>query len=375
MRTLRSLAFVTAGLAVVGLAACDGRTKSAAGGQKVAVTSTDTECTVAPQQLAAGAHTFTVTNKGSKVTEFYVYGAGDKVVGEVENIAPSVTREVTVELAAGTYQAACKPGMSGDGIRTTLTVSGTAAALSDDAKLAQAVTTYQQYVQGEVKSLVTRTGEFAAAVKARDRARAKALFPVARVHFERIEPVAESFGDLDAAIDVREDGVQAGAEWTGFHRLEKDLWSDADLAPDTAVADRLVADVKKLDELAAGVKLTALELANGAKELLDEVATGKVTGEEDRYSHTDLWDFNANVEGCRAALDALRPAVDVRAPQLGRSIDERFAVVRAELAKHRSGDNWKLYQELTPVEVKSLSDAVNGLAEPVSTVATTISGT
>ena len=98
-------------------------------------------------------------------------------------------------------------------------------------------------------------------------------------------------------IDGREDVVEEGMEFTGFHRLEKDLWVDGLQADSSAIADKLLADVKEIVAKAKAVELTPLQLANGAKALLDEVATGKITGEEDRYSHTDLWDFDGQRQG------------------------------------------------------------------------------
>jgi iron uptake system component EfeO len=373
---VRVLACAAAGLALgVGLAGCSD-SKSSSGGSgsgSVKVTATDTECQVANLNLPAGTHVFSVTNTGSKVTEFYVYAEGDRVVGEVENIAPGVSRDLHVELAAGSYQAACKPGMVGDGIRSTLTVSGSAAALSEDALLAQAGKDYQQYVSVQVDGLVAKTGEFVAAVKAGDIAKAKQLYPVARTYYERIEPVAESFGDLDPEIDARDGDIAPGTDWTGFHKLEQDLWAKNDVSGSGAVADKLNADVAKLKTLVASATFKPLELANGAKELLDEVATSKVTGEEDRYSHTDLWDFQGNVDGSKAAVAALRPALDQRDPALGKTLDAQFAAVQAELDRYHSGEQWKLYTQLTPDQVKALSDAINGLAEPISKLAATIS--
>jgi iron uptake system component EfeO len=113
-------------------------------------------------------------------------------------------------------------------------------------------------------------------------------------------------------------------------------------------------------------------LANGAKELLDEVASGKITGEEDRYSHTDLWDFAANVQGSQAAIAALRPALEQRAPDLVTTLDTEFANVEAALAKHRAGDGWKLHTDLSKADLKALSDAINALAEPISKVAAVV---
>ncbi len=363
-----------AGLIAVALTGCSGSDSKSSGAQtgKITVAATDTECTVSNLNLPAGAHVFTVKNAGSKTTEFYVYGSGDRVVGEVENIAPGLTRELHVELAAGSYQTACKPGMVGNGIRSTLTVTGSAAALSEDALLAAASKSYEQYVQVQIEGLVTKTGEFVAAVKAGDAEKAKTLFPVARTYYERIEPVAESFGDLDPQIDARDGDLDPGVEWTGFHKLEQDLWEKKDISGSGATADKLLVDVKKLQELAKTADYKPLDLANGAKELLDEVAASKVTGEEDRYSHTDLFDFQANVDGSKAAVAALRPALDARDAALGKDLDTQFAAVQAELDRYRSGDAWKLYTELTPDQVKALADAINGLAEPISRVAATI---
>ena len=134
-----------------------------------------------------------------------------------------------------------------------------------------------------------------------------------------------------------------------------------------------MADITELAGRVPTVELTPLSLANGAKELLDEVATGKITGEENRYSHTDLWDFRANVDGSRGAVAALRPVIDERDPELGALLDERFAAVDALLEDYRDGDGFVLYTALTPDDVRAMSDAVDALGEPVSQVAGVVS--
>jgi iron uptake system component EfeO len=375
MRPARALIALTALVCAGGLlASCSTGASGGGNTRGIAVTASDTGCRVATTSLDAGTHTFDIRNTGTEVTEFYVFAPGDKVVGEVENIGPGVTRPLLVELSAGTYEAACKPGMTGDGIRSTLTVRGVAAPqrAADAAQLDAAAATYKRYVQAHSAELVRRTAEFVAAVKANDVRAAKALFPVARAPWERIEPVAESFVDLDAAIDARENGVEAGQAWTGFHRLEKALWVTGDVRRDGPVADKLLADVRHLVTRVNGITFTPLQMANGSKELLDEVATGKVTGEEDRYSHTDLWDFRANVEGAQAAIDALRPLLVRRDPALVTTLDARFATVHRLLATHARGAGFVAYTELRPAQVRALAAAVDGVAEPLSTVAATV---
>jgi iron uptake system component EfeO len=141
--------------------------------------------------------------------------------------------------------------------------------------------------------------------------------------------------------------------------------------PDGRPAD---GDIDEVVALANAEELSPLQLANGAKELLDEVATGKITGEEDRYSHTDLWDFAANVEGSEAAVQSLRPVLEERAPDLVSVLDAQFANVESALEQHRQGDGWRLHNELSEAELRELSDAINALAEPVSEVAAVVAG-
>jgi iron uptake system component EfeO len=367
---------VRAALAVaplVLLAACGGEDNGAApaAGGPIAVEASDDGCKVARGTADAGNITFEISNKGSKVTEFYLYGEGDRIMGEVENIGPGLTRRLIVEVAeAGRFQTACKPGMKGDGIRADFTVSGGAARAADaNAQLGEATKSYQRYVNSQVDPLEAKTAEFVDAVKAGKVDDAKALFPVARIYWERIEPVAESFGDIDPKIDAREPDLEPGQEFTGFHRLEKDLWVTGLQADSAKIADQLLADVKDLVTRAKTVEFTPVQLANGAKELLDEVATGKITGEEDQYSHTDLFDFRSNVDGSQAAVAALRPVVQEKDAALGKSLDEKFGALDKLLEKHRVGDGFKLYTDLTDADKKELAEAVDALGEPVSKVA------
>jgi len=372
----RTTLAVLAGMTALSLAACGNEDPAAAAGGEaaddIAVAASDDACDVASSELPAGVHQFTVTNSGSKVTEFYVYADGDRVMAEVENIAPGVARELRVELPAGEYETACKPGMIGDGIRSALVVSGDAPALSEDQSLAQAGTDYQRYVQSQTGALLEQTTAFTDAVKAGDIDGAKALFPVARTYWERIEPVAESFGDLDPIIDGREGDQAEGEDFTGFHRIEKALWETGDVSDMGPYADQLKGDVEEIVALANDVTLDPLQLANGAKALLDEIATGKITGEEDRYSHTDLWDFSANLEGSEAAVQALRPHLETHDAELVTQIDERFAATEEELAQYRSGDGWTSYEQLTQDQLRGLSDSITALTESVSQVAAVV---
>lgn len=370
---MRKTAVVLGSLAVLAACSSNGSTTGASG--NIAVEASDDACKVAKTEAGTGNVTFEVTNKGTKVTEFYLYAEGDRILGEVENIGPGLTRKLIVEVTeSGKFQTACKPGMKGDGIRGDFTVTGDAKKSTDgNALLAEATKSYGRYVNSQADQLLVKTEEFVNAVKAKKVDDAKALFPVSRLYWERIEPVAESFGDLDPKIDGREDVIEEGMAFTGFHRLEKDLWESGLQADSDKIADQLLVDVKEIVSKAKAVELTPVQLANGAKELLDEVATGKITGEEDRYSHTDLWDFRANVDGSQAAIAALRPVVEQKDKALVSTLDEKFKALDEALEKHRKGDGFKLYTELSQDEVKALAEAVDALGEPVSKVAEVVS--
>ena len=355
----------------LGLTGC--ASESAAGGD-IIVKASDSDCTISATKFDAGPATFKVTNTGSKVTEFYVYAGGDRIVGEVENIGPGLSRNLVIDLTKGTYEGACKPGMIGDGFRQTLTVTGQAPkSLSDSQELKAAAKSYERYVESQTGALIDKTGEFVDAVKAGKTDKAKALFPIARTYWERIEPVAETFGDLDPITDGREPDVEPGADFTGWHRIEKQLWVSGNTAGMDKYADQLLANVKEIVTRSKTAPLTALQLAQGSKGLLDEVATGKITGEEDEFSHTDLWDFKANIDGSEAAIAALRPVLEAQDPALVKELDIRFKELDAELDQYQKTDgSWTFYDKLTKVQVKSLSDSVAALSEPISKVAAVV---
>jgi iron uptake system component EfeO len=364
-------AALLAGLTAV--SACTSKSdenKSASG--EITVTASDDACKLSATSAKTGTSTFVVTNNGTKVTEFYVYGPGDKVMGEIENVSPGLQRKLIVQLPeAGTYKTACKPGMVGDGIRGDFTVTGDTVKIDDTGKFKDAADFYKKYVVEQTTALVPATEAFAAAVKKGDVAGAKAQYPKARTFYERIEPVAESFpDDLDPRIDLREADVKPGDKWTGFHVLEKQLWVTG-LQPDAgALADQLVADVKELE---AGVKdskwtIDSTKIAGGAQELLDEIAKTKITGEEDIFSHTDLWDIQANIEGSRTAVGSVDPILDERNPQLGKDVDAAFENVQKLLDKWRQGDGFISYDKVTEPERQELSRAVDALSKEVSEV-------
>ena len=372
-----------AALTILPLSACSltesNKKKSGDGAGPIKVTSSNDACELSTTTAGSGTLTFKVENTGSKVTEFYLYAEdGKRIVGEVENIGPGLTRDLVVTASPGTYVTACKPGMAGDGIRADFTVtdSGKASSASEaeQANLDRATAGYADYVKHEAEELLEETTAFVTAYKAGDDDQARALYPTARTHWERIEPVAESFGDLDPKMDLREADLEEGQHWTGWHPLEKDLWPPATgysaltEAERATFADDLIENTQDLHERVQTTTYDVTQLANGSKELMDEVATGKVTGEEETWSHTDLYDFQANVDGAKAAFELLEPILESKDAELEEQIDERFDDLQALLDGYRQGDGFVSYDTVTEAQRKELSDAVNALAEPLSKI-------
>lgn len=362
------------------LTGCTDNTKTASADGAITVTESDTECSVATATAPAGQLTFKITNNGQKSNEFEVLAAdGLRILGELENIGSGTTRELTVRVdEPGEYLVACVPGQVGAGMRQAFTVTEATTketVAADRAALQKtAVEQYTAYVRGQVQQLLPATEEFAKAFAEGDVEKAKALYPTARAYYERVEPVAESFGDLDPELDFRKAMLEDGQEFTGWHRAEEDLWGSEGHTKLDAAGRQKVADfmVKKTKELYDSVrsddfKLNIEAIGQGAIGLMDEVATGKITGEEELYSHTDLWDFQANLEGAKVAFQTLQPLLkDSGDEQLATTLTERFAAVQKLLDAQKSGDGFKLYTELSKDEIKGLADSVNALAEPLS---------
>ena len=376
---------------------------NAASNTALTVDITDDTCAVSAATAPSGTVTFAITNSGTDVNEFEIL-ADDKlrIVGEKENVPPGQSVDYVAQLAPGTYYTACKFQLIGAPIGLAeFTVTGEATALSaSEQELSDAaVTNYVAYITSQVQELVPQVTAFAEAYAAGDDETARDLFASARVSYERIEPTAEAFGDLDPKIDYREvDAVAEGLEWTGFHRMEKDLWAPVegdlnsddtsaflDWAPSTpeerrAYADGLIADVQQLADLvnASDFTVSLADISNGAIGLLDEVAVGKISGEEDWWSHTDLSDFAANVEGAKVAFGNVKAIAESKGEEgtaLVADIEKEFAALEALLAQYGSYETgFTSYDEVTEAQRKELSDAVNALGTPLSNLTHTVLG-
>ena len=343
----------------------------------VTITSAD-GCVPDKAAFTSGALTFKITNKDATAVSEVELLSGERIIGEKENLPPGFSGEFAVNVGAGTYTLYC-PGAATE--RRPIKVTGKAGDGGDAtvaALLKTATKGYATYVDTQVAALLTSTTKLAATLRGTDLAAAQKAYIAARPFYEKIEPVAESFvigkDSVDADIDAREGDVPT-AQWRGFHRIEKALFEQKSVRGLAGFGDKLVADIKRLQKLTAGLAYQPTELANGAQELLDEVAGSKITGEEERYSHIDLLDVANNDEGAEQAFAQLQPALQKIDPALTSTIQSRFTALDKLVNSYRDDadpSGFKRYNTLTAADKRALAAAVKAVQEPLSKVASKV---
>jgi iron uptake system component EfeO len=323
-------------------------------------------CEPATITVPPGKSTFHIRNASSQAVEWEILN-GVMVVDERENIIPGLSASLTTTLEPGQYQITC--GLLSNPKGTLLVEENAAAAPGAPAaaSLAPAIAAYKTYVQGEVDTLVTRTRLLVEAVKAGDLAAARAAYAPAHMHYERVEPIAELFNDLDTSMDSRADDFEkkeADPGFSGYHRIEMALFKANTTAGMAPVADKLMADALDLQHRIAPLVVPPKVMVGGAADLIEEVASKKISGEEDRYSRSDLWDFQANVDGAQKIYALLRPRVEAANPALVHDIDANLARVDTLLAKYRTPDGgFQSYDRLTDADRLALRGPITALAE------------
>jgi len=258
-------------------------------------------------------------------------------------------------------------GGSGSGIADDVEGSAT-----DNPLVKDALAAYTTYVDEQVDATIAATTTFTDAVRAGDLEAAKAAYAPSRQGWERIEPIAGLVEEIDGAVDARVDDFEGEDDpaFTGWHRIEYILWAQNTTDGAAPFADQLDADLQTLESELGGMEIPPAALAVGSAELIEEVSTGKITGEEDRYSGTDLWDFAANVAGSEKGFELLTPAIEEEDPELVTTIQGLFAELDAQLAEYADGaGGYQPYSALTQEDKTAMQTTLAELSENLATVA------
>ncbi|MGV9824269.1 MULTISPECIES: iron uptake system protein EfeO [unclassified Gordonia (in: high G+C Gram-positive bacteria)] len=387
---MRAGPLVAAGVAtltIAGLAGCSNGSddsSSSSEAKTVKVEMTNDGCKVTPDKVAAGPITFEISNtNAAAVSEVELLQDG-KILAERENIAPGMAAtSFSHKLDGGTYQLYC-PGATNE--KTTFTVTGKAAQASGTVadQLKAAANEYKQYVITQVNSLNDATNQLVTAVKAGDVAAAKEAYVRARPYYERIEPIAGAFCangaadcsnnnavNLDVAIDARPDALGPGDTWEGFHVIEKQLWVDNNLDGMVPVAETLQRNVSDLKRLVnePSFEVKPADIINGAGDLLDEVSTSKLTGEEEAYSHIDFVDMQANIEGSQQAFEIVKPALTQIDPQLATTIQQAFDKVNSLVDSFRDPNapgGFKPFDQVSEQQRREMAAAIIAVKDPLA---------
>ena len=349
-------------------------------------------CKLDMTSAPAGPVTFTVTNSSAPGISEMELLKDQRIIGEKENLAPGLNPvSFTATLDGGAYQVYC-PGAATEYQNFTVTGQAPPAPTGTVPSIvARGTKDYAAYVVSQVNQLNDAVKALDAAIQSGNMEAAKTAYAKARAYYEHAESSVEGFvipgfaaddnaGNLDYLIDMRESTpVDAKVGWKGFHAIERDLWqSNAITAATKSESSELVANVGKLQGVVANLQYKPEDLANGAADLIEEVQNTKITGEEEAFSHIDLVDFAANVEGAQQAYAALRPGLQKIDANLVSQIDQQFEAVLTTLDAYRDASalgGYKTYTaalrasdapKLTAV-IQPLHDSLSKVAQKVAT--------
>jgi iron uptake system component EfeO len=324
--------------------------------------------------VPAGRASFRIVNRSDRAVEWEILD-GVLVLEERENIAPGLSQVINANLAPGDYTITC--GLLSNP-RGTLHVTPTAA--SDAAAKAKPsmvafigpLSEFRVYLSSQGTALIKATTALEQAIEAGDLSQAQALYVPARAAYQRIAPAAQRLAELDNAINARADYFEKREQdpaFVGFHRLEYALFQQRNLDGLTPVALRLTRDVTTLKQQLLAEPLPPEQLVNIVVRNLNTLADVRASsGEEERYSHTDLNGFAANLDVARKVVELLRPMLSKSAADVLPKIDSALAAFDSELNGLKVKDGYASYDSVSAEQRKQIADKAQALADALDTI-------
>lgn len=343
--------------------------KRQANHDEVLVTIHSHSCEPNALNVPAGRASFRIVNRSDRAVEWEILD-GVLVVEERENIAPGLSQVINANLLPGDYAITC--GLLSNP-RGTLHVSPTAA--SDAAAKAKPsmvafvgpLSEFRVYLSTQSSALIKAVTALEHAIEAGDLGQAQALYVPARAAYQRIAPAAQRLAELDNTINARADYFEKREQdpgFTGFHRIEYALFQQRNLDGLTPVAQRLIADVSTLKQQLLGQSLPPEQLVSIVVRNLNNMADVRASsGEEERYSHTDLNGFAANLFAARKVVDLLRPLLNKSAAELLPKIDSAVTALDAELNGFKANEGYASYDSVSAEQRKQIADKAKVLAD------------
>jgi iron uptake system component EfeO len=357
-------------------------TKAAAGGASstVNIALTPSGCQPQPATVKAGDITVNVSNKDAGAVSEAELRTGDlsHILGEQENLTPGLSGGFELNIDPGTYVINC-PGASKMHWNLKVTGAAKVSSWTKTPALVSVVSGYTKYVDANVDQLVSGTKQFCAAINSGSISAAKLAYSPPRDFYEHIEPVAEIWGSIDIQIDGRwQNPVTVLSQFVGFHRIEQLLWQKNTLKGAATLCSGLVKHEQELSTLVKAATYNPTEIAAGAADLINEAGTAKITGEEERYSNTDLPTLEANIVGAEEVVTLLKPYLQAHNAALLKRITAADAAAQKVVFKYKASPGYEKtgyvnYATVGKAGRQQLSTALSAYEKALSKLSLTVS--
>jgi iron uptake system component EfeO len=330
-------------------------------------------------QLAKpGWHTFRIRNSSTEAAEVNLINpATGAIYAEVEALGPNTTRPMRLDVGSGRYAFRClledTDGFTGPPVRVAGHAPGAPAVLPvTQNDLVAPARQYHAYVTAGLRVLVSQTAKLAADIRHGRLPSARAAWLPAHLTYERLGAAYGTFGDFDAEIDTRADGLAGGVhdpDFTGFYRIEYGLWHGQSAHQVAAPASKLLHDVGALQKAFPHMEVDLLDVGLRTHEILENALQFQLSGHDDYGSGTTLATTGANITGTRELLSILHPILAVRYPGLP-SVDTWLGRLQHLIDAQRKPDGaWTPVAELSTASRQRIDAAASQALQVLAPIA------
>lgn len=337
-------------------------------GDEIVVNILSQGCEPNALNVPAGKASFRIVNKSQRAVEWEILD-GVMVVEERENIAPGLSQVINTKLAPGNFAITCGLLSNPRGsLVVTPTKESDAAAQAKPTLVAMIgpLSEYRVYLNSQSRALLQAIDDLKQAVANNNLPAAQTLYLNARADYQRIAPSAQRFAELDNHIAARADYLEKreqDAGFRGFHRIEYALFQQRDMSSLAPVIDTLRTDVEELKQQLLGQALPPEQLVTNVVRNLHSLAEQRLNGEEERYSHSDLNGFAANLEGAQKVIDLLQPLLVKNSSDVLQRLNAASASLKTTLQSLRTGDVYKSYDQVSAEQRQQIGAQAKALAD------------
>jgi iron uptake system EfeUOB component EfeO/EfeM len=191
------------------------------------------------------------------------------------------------------------------------------------------------------------------------------------------------FGELGGEIDGTAAGLPGGtgsSQFTGFHKIELDLWTDGNMTAAGADTAGLQQLLRTLVAVPIGNELptTQTGAANWVlrpHEILEDALRDTLTGDDDYGSGTGLASITADVSATENLLGLLAPVLDPLAPHLIARARGQLSAVLTAVEPGEINGSWVAVSGLSTATRQRVDAAVGAALETLAPIPDLLSST